>query len=420
MATRASLISRALLVCALGYLIDVADVHLFAVLRVASLADLGVPAAMTSRVAGWILNAQMAGMLAGAFLWGYLGDRLGRLKALYGSIVVYSLGALGCAFARGPLAYGVLRAVTGFGVAGETGAAVTLVAELMPALERGWGVALISGVAFLGPVLVIFASALMPWRHVYAVAGACGLGLLLLRLELVEPEVFRKAQGHENRPGSWRLLLQPAQARAAVQCLALGLPLIYAWSLLNFFSLELGGAVTHGAPFRQKVCLMVFYVGASAGDVLSALASQLWGSRRKSLAVFLGAGAALSAAFLLLGPRLWLTARQLYAVYFALGVCGGCWALFTIIAAEHFGTNIRATTSIVIANLARGFTVPMVFAFQALGGAMSVTHAAALIGGALYLVGFAALTGLRETHGADLDYVETLERRSAGPLEPAG
>ncbi len=403
-------VRRAVWVCALGYLMDVADVHLFAVLRASSLADLGVPAARLATVAGWILNAQMAGMLLGAFLWGYWGDRFGRLKVLYGSILLYSAGALGCAFVRGPAAYAGLRFVTGVGLAGETGAAVTLVCELMGPLERGWGVTIVSGIGFLGPVLVIGASRWLPWRQVYALAGACGLLLLALRLRLVEPELFRKGAGAANHAGSWRLLAQPRQRRAVVFCLLAGLPLIFCWSLLNFFSLELGRAVlVAGAAFSQKACLAAFYVGASAGDVLAGLVTQAWGSRLRSLRAFLAAGAALSAVLLVLGPRLRFSPQALYALYFAIGAAGGCWVLFTMLAAEHFGTNIRATTSIVIANLVRGFTVPMVFAFQALRGAMTATDAAAVIGLVLYVPAFAALSRLSETHGLDLDYVERLE-----------
>jgi MFS transporter, putative metabolite:H+ symporter len=400
-------IRRAIAVCALGYFIDAADVHLLAVLRVASLHDMGVSDARIAEVSSALLNAQMAGMLAGAFLWGYLGDRFGRLKVLYGSILVYSLGTLACAFASDPAVYGLLRFITGFGLAGEMGAAVTIVAELLPPRRRGWGIAGVSAFGFLGPVFVTLVSALLPWRGTYAVMGALGLVILALRFGLVEPELFRRASRAESGPGSLRLLAQPRQAAAFARCLLIGLPLIYAWSLLNFFSLELSRAVlAPGEIFSQKTCLLAFYVGTSAGGVLSGATTQLWENRRRSVGVFLTAGAALSGVLLIAGPRLGLSALAFYALYFALGAAGGCWVLFTALAAENFGTNVRATTSIVIANLVRGFTVPMLFAFGALRGVMSVSNAAALVGAALYALSFAALRGLRETHGLDLDFLE--------------
>jgi putative MFS transporter len=409
-------VRRAIAVCALGYFIDAADVHLLAVLRVASLRDLGVTDARLAAVSGALLNAQMSGMLVGAFLWGWLGDRFGRLKVLYGSILVYSLGTLACGLVRDPATYGLLRFVTGFGLAGETGAAITLVAELLPARNRGWGITAVSAVGFLGPVFVTLLSGLLPWRAAYAVMGAAGLLILALRLGLVEPELFRRASRGEDRPGALRLLAQPRQAAAFARCLLVGLPLIYAWSLLNFFSLELGRAVlAPGEAFGQKFCLLAFYAGTSVGGVLSGALTQLWADRRRSIAVYLLAGAALSGVFLLAGPRLRLSAAEVYALYFALGAAGGCWALFTAVAAEHFGTNVRATTSIVIANLVRGFTVPMLLAFGALRGFMSVSNAAALIGLALYAAAFAALAGLRETGGLDLDYVETLGGVTSSP-----
>ncbi|NDE90084.1 MAG: MFS transporter [Alphaproteobacteria bacterium] len=78
-------------------------------------------------------------MIIGAFAWGWIGDRFGRLKSLYWSILIYSLGTFACAFVHDPITYGILRLITGFGLAAETGAAITLVAELMSQQKRAWG-----------------------------------------------------------------------------------------------------------------------------------------------------------------------------------------------------------------------------------------------------------------------------------------
>ncbi len=398
--------ARAAAVCALGYFVDAADVHLLAAFRAASLGDLGVAPQALAAASATLLNAQMAGMLAGAALWGALGDRLGRLKVLYGSILVYSMGTLACAFAQTTHAYALLRFVTGFGLAGETGAAVTIVAEILPPDSRAWGIAWTSAIGFLGPLSVAALSAFLPWRAAYAVFGALGLVILGLRLGLAEPELFARAHARSG-PGPWRLLLRPRAAATAALCAAVGLPLIYLWSLLNFFSLELGGAaVRPGEPFRQAACLVAFYAGTGAGGALSGALSQFWRSRRAAMAAFLGAGALASAVLLLVAPRWPLSAGELYALYFVLGVSGGAWVLFTALAAELFGTDARATASIAIANAVRGFTVPMVWGFALLRGRMPQSSAAALIGAALFAAGAAALTRLPETHGTNLDFLE--------------
>jgi MFS family permease len=232
-------VRRAIIVCALGYFIDIFDIQLFAVLRVSSLTDLGVSAAHLSGIGGQILNMQMIGMILGGFMWGWLGDRFGRLKALYGSILIYSLGTLACSLVQDPTTYGILRFVTGFGLAGETGGAITLIAELMSREKRGWGAMVIGGFGAFGPAVAVPVSLLFTWRTTYVIAGLMGLALLILRLRLVEPEMFKKvAKGQSNR-GSARMFLNPKLALLFIRGIAIGLPLIFMANLVNFFRLRL-------------------------------------------------------------------------------------------------------------------------------------------------------------------------------------
>ena len=403
-------IIRAIIVCALGYFIDVFDIQLFAVLRVPSLTDLGVPADKLAVVGGNILNAQMLGMVLGGFLWGWLGDRFGRLKSLYGSILIYSLGTLACSFAPDPLIYGALRFITGFGLAGEVGAAITLLAELMPPLKRGWGIVIAAGFGFLGPAAAVISSWFIEWRTSYIIAGVLGLLLLVLRIKLSEPELFRKVAANQNKGGSWTLLAQRKQGVSFLYCFMIGLPIMYGWILLNFFSMEFSHAVLkQGETFNQKVCLLAFYIGTSFGDVLCGTLSQIWKSRRKAMASILLLGLVTAALFLIYGPYAKITALALYIIYFFLGIAAGGWILFIMITPEHFGTNIRATTAIVVSNLGRGLSIPMIFSFQWLQEFMNDTNAAAVLGVLFYIAAFAALRKLNETHGLDLDYIEKYE-----------
>ena len=400
-------VRRAIIVCSLGYFIDVFDIQLFAILRMPSLTELGVSADQLATIAGYILNVQMLGMITGAFLWGWLGDRFGRLKALYGSILIYSIGTLACSFVQDPWTYGLLRFFTGFGLAGETGAAITLVAELMPPSKRGWGVTIISGIGFLGPAFAVIVSWFLPWRTTYVAAGFLGLLVLILRMRLVEPELFRKIESTNNTRGSLKLLAQRRPSFILLCCVTLGVPFCYCWNILNFFAPELSKAVLlPGEIFNQKICLLLFYVGTSCGDLLSGVASHIFHSRRKAIAALLYFGLLTSTSFLVIAPQVKIMATTLYTIYFFIGVAGGGWILFSTIAAEHFGTNIRATTAILTVNFVRVSVVIMTFALQGLTGFTNISNSTLIVGLVVYLLGFLALRSLRETHGLDLDYLE--------------
>jgi MFS family permease len=400
-------IIRAIIVCSLGYFIDIFDIQLFAVLRVSSLTELGVPPDRLPEVGGYILNAQMAGMIAGAFLWGWLGDKFGRLKALYGSILIYSLGTLACAVIHDPLTYGVCRFVTGFGLAGETGAAVTLVAELMSPKNRAWGVTIVGGIGAFGPVFATLLAWFWDWRTTYVIAGVMGLGLLVLRLRLVEPALFQKIHVSDNIRGSLKLFLNPRMTLMLLCCMAIGLQIPYSVNLLNFYSLEISKSVLGaGEIFDQKLCMLLFYVGIGLGNVSCGAISQLWQSRRKTLFSFLLCGAITTGVYLFVCPVVKITAHEMYGLNFILGFTLSSLILVMLMTAEHFGTNIRATATALVANAQRASVIPMIFALQGLNGTISFASSAAVIGAILYIAAFLALGRLRETHGRNLDYRE--------------
>ena len=181
-------------VAALGYFVDVYDLLLFNIVRVPSLKDLGLSEADTSLIGGRILNYQQAGLLLGGILWGILGDKRGRLSVLFGSIITYSLANIACGFVKDPQVYAILRFVAGLGLAGELGAGITLVSEILPKELRGYGSSLVASVGLLGAVVAYFTVTLFDWRTTYFIGGGLGLGLLVLRVSVLESGMFKRVQ----------------------------------------------------------------------------------------------------------------------------------------------------------------------------------------------------------------------------------
>ncbi|HEY1907117.1 MAG TPA: MFS transporter, partial [Myxococcaceae bacterium] len=175
----------AIAVAALGYFVDVFDILLYGIVRVQSLRDLGVPAAAQLETGVSLLNWQNAGLLIGGVLFGLWGDRSGRRSVLFGSILLYSVANLVNAAVTSVELYRACRFLAGLGLAGELGAGVVLVAELMPTQVRGYGTAIIATFGFCGGLVAPLVGGL-PWRTAYVVGGVAGLVILVLRLAVQE------------------------------------------------------------------------------------------------------------------------------------------------------------------------------------------------------------------------------------------
>src|ERR1700710_3218121 len=114
------------LVASLGYFVDIYDLMIFSIVRVKSLHDIGIADADIRLKGVYVINMQMFGLLLGGILWGILGDKLGRIKVLFGSILLYSLANFANGMAHDVTTYAIIRFIAGIGLAGELGAGITL------------------------------------------------------------------------------------------------------------------------------------------------------------------------------------------------------------------------------------------------------------------------------------------------------
>ena len=153
------------IVIAMGYFVDIYDLILFGVVRVQSLTELGLDKEAITIWGSIILNAQMFGMLIGGIIWGMLGDKKGRLSVLFASIILYSVANFLNAFVSNVEQYAILRFIAGIGLAGELGAGVTLVAEILPKEKRGYGIMIIASFGVLGVVAANLVTEIFDWRN---------------------------------------------------------------------------------------------------------------------------------------------------------------------------------------------------------------------------------------------------------------
>jgi MFS family permease len=388
---------------ALGYFVDIYDLILFSVVRVPSLRSIGVPDDQILSVGISLLNWQMTGMLLGGVLWGVLGDRRGRISVLFGSILLYSLANLANGFVNDPQLYSSLRFLAGLGLAGELGAAITLVSESLPKESRGIGTTIVASVGVSGAVAANIVAKAFDWRHAYIVGGCLGLLLLILRISIYESGIFEEVKKTGARRGDLRLLLATRErALRYLRCILIGLPTWFVIGILITLSPELsrsrGLEGVNGGD-----AIMYAYIGLVLGDLSSGLVSQWLRSRRKVVLTFL----AFTAAATVLNVSAGSTPQTFYWLSLLSGFGVGYWAMFVTIAAEQFGTNLRATVATTVPNWARGALVPLTTTFLALRGwGSSPIQAALIVGfGSIALATFGAW-GLRDTFGKDLDYLE--------------
>ena len=263
------------LVAALGYLVDMYDLFLFSVVRVPSLLSLGTSQERLLDDGIILLNLQMAGLLIGGIFWGILGDKRGRLSVLFGSILIYSLANIANGFVTSFEQYAVLRFIAGVGLAGELGAGITLVAEVLPKKIRGYGTTLVATMGVLGAVLAYFVADLFAWRISYFIGGGLGLVLLVLRMRVFESGIFVKMKEKNVQRGNVLMLFNNKKRFLKyLKCILVGLPIWFVVGILITFSPEFGKALGITQPVNAGKAVMFSFTGQVLGDLASGFLSQ--------------------------------------------------------------------------------------------------------------------------------------------------
>jgi len=407
--------SLPVIVAALGYFVDIYDLLLFTIVRVPSLKGLNVD--ITNRplviaASTQVINWQMWGMLIGGIIWGIMGDKKGRLSVLFGSIILYSVANFLTGFVQDVQQYALARFVAGIGLAGELGAGITLVSELLPKNKRGVGTSMVAGIGLFGAVAAYFTYKISgDWRFCYKIGAGLGVLLLFLRISVAESGMFKHVQQKTTIVrGNFFMFFQDAKRfRKYILAILIGLPTWFVIGVLVNLSNQFARDFYGENKIESGRAIMYAYAAIAIGDILVGLISQYFKSRKKALYLFYFF-TIISGIYFFSGAI--KNDTSMYIACAALGFSTGFWAIFVTMGAEQFGTNLRATAATTIPNMVRG-SLPLINLmfvnwFQNING-WSFVNSAIVTGIIVMAITLIAAYFTEETFHKDLNYTEPEE-----------
>jgi len=416
------LLSLPVLVAALGYFVDVYDLLLFTIVRQPSVMAVGATTETIIVDSAHIINWQMSGLLIGGILWGVIGDKKGRLKVLFGSIMLYSVANILTSFVQTVDQYAYCRFIGGIGLAGELGAGITLVSEMLPKNNRGIGTSMVAGIGLFGAVFAYYTFQytkqwgmsytmgnfkITDWRICYQIGGVLGVFLLILRIRVAESFMFESAKLSNIPKGNFlQFFSNKKRCSKYVKAILIGLPTWFVIGVLVNYSNKFATELYGKNLIDSGKSIMFAYVGIAVGDIVIGYVSQYFKSRKKALLVFYSLN---TIAMILFFSIVNDSDQRMYAICTLLGFSTGYWAIFNTMAAEQFGTNLRATAATTIPNMVRGALPLINFLFldilqKKLG--WTVIQSGILTGAIVMFITFLAFVFTEETYHKDLDYME--------------
>jgi MFS family permease len=399
-----SIFQLAVIVSALGFFVDTYDLLLFAIIRKPSLSSLGLSPAEVLSKGELMISVQMIGMVIGGIIFGIMGDKSGRLKVLFGSILLYSIANFLNGMVGDLNQYLVLRFIAGVGLAGELGAGITLVSESLPKDKRSTAGGFIAGFGLFGVVAASCISKWVDWRTCYYIGGVLGILLLLMRIQVQESSIFKQVHETQVSKGNFLMFFNERKRFAKyMQCILIGLPVWYIIGILVTFSDQFGTAMGIKG-IDPGTAIMFLYMAIAAGDFSVGWLSQRLQSRKKTLFIFYGIAILFTVLYFFQhgGSPAWF-----YFICAGLGYGAGLNVVYITSSVEQFGTNLRASAGISIPNMVRGTLPLMLLLFKFTRGIFNNYLTGGWITGLIvFAIGITAAWFLDETYGKDLEFTE--------------
>ncbi len=403
--------SLPVIVAALGYFVDIYDLLLFTIVKKPSMLAVGSTDLTLLADSTKVINWQMVGLLLGGIIWGVLGDKRGRLSVLFGSIILYSVANFVTGFIQTVDQYAACRFVAGLGLAGELGAGITLVSEILSKEKRGIGTSLVAAIGLSGAVAAYFTYQFTDdWRLCYKIGGVLGILLLFLRVSVVESGMFKMIKEKNISRGNFFMFFTDAgRFKKYLLAILIGLPTWYVIGILVNQSDRFAKAMFGSNTLDSGRSIMFAYIGISLGDIAIGLVSQYFKSRKKALLIF----------YILCMICLFIffsnfnnNDASMYFICAVLGFSTGFWAIFITMGAEQFGTNLRATAATTIPNMVRG-ALPLInllfLNFFQKNLHWDIVKSGIITGIIVMAVTLVAYYFTKETFHKDLNYIEGKE-----------
>jgi MFS transporter, SHS family, sialic acid transporter len=352
----------ALIAALLGWMFDGFEIGMFPLVGRPALGEL-LAGATKANIDGWfgvIMAVFLIGAATGGVVFGWLGNRIGRVRAMSLSILTYALFTGACGLATEAWHIAVLRFIASLGMGGELSLGVALVNEMWPERSRGWiagligaasnvgiGLATVAGAAGTAAVIVVWSPAIDSYL---ARAVVPPLGILAAYQGFLHPGWMYLARA--RKAGQIPVDEVATLNRRLLQgALLAGVALLGTWGSLQW-ALSWAIELTRDTPqtFAKEYTQLTSSIGAVIGTLVAASLAGLLGRRLTYALLRLGSVASL----------VWLYQGHtefnrgfLGAVCLAGGVTAAFYGWFPLYLPELFPTAIRATSQAFAYNFSR-------------------------------------------------------------------
>jgi len=382
----------------LGWMLDAMDVMLYSLV----LAFLIREFAMDTRTAGFLNSLTLLASAIGGLLFGWIADRIGRIRALMASIVLYSVASATCGFSHSIPQLAAFRFLLGLGMGGEWTAGAALIAETWRPEHRGKALGLMQSAYAIGEAIAaLVVASVLPhfgWRAVFFVGVLPALLVFWIRRGVPEPTVWQHRSG---RSGFLRLLSDKKALRAGILATTMNACAMFGyWGLFTWIPAYLSLPVSQGGRGLSLVKTTTFFLvlclGKWLGYALFGFFADAFG-RRKPYFLYLLVAAALVPLYGTVKKPFWLLVLGPLVAFFGTGFFSG----YAALASEIFPGEIRAAAMGLSYNIGRGLSAAAPFAVGALALHYGIGPAFILQAAAFFVAALLALT-LPETLGRAL------------------